>query len=179
MTTNGAESDRRTNWLAFETRWHELLGMIPAATYTCDASGLITYFNPLASAVWGRTPKLRDPSERYCGSHRLYLSDGTALSHEQCWMALAIQNGQPYLGRAIVIERPDGQRTVGEAYAHPLRNDRGDLVGAVNFVADVTALERPASALPKVGYSSLPRDAVLAMIEVALSLPTRMAFERG
>jgi len=178
MNSNGAESDRQTSWLAFEARWHELLGIIPAAAYTCDSNGLITYFNRLAAAVWGRVPKLRDDGERYCGSHRLYLSDGTPIRHEQCWMALAIQNGTPYRGQGIVVERPDGCRTVGEAYSYPLRDDGGQLVGAVTLVADVTTRDASASALQQGRYLSLPCDAVRAMIEVALSLSTRMTFER-
>ena len=38
---------------------------LPAAAYTCDAEGLITYFNPRAIELWGREPKLNDPIDRY------------------------------------------------------------------------------------------------------------------
>ena len=55
-----------------------------------------------------RRPLLHDPSDRFCGSFRLSLADGTPIAHDQCWMALAIQNGKPYVGQEIVVERPDG-----------------------------------------------------------------------
>jgi two-component system sensor kinase FixL len=42
-----------------------LLDVVPAAAYTCDADGLITYFNERAVEVWGRAPKLHDPIDRY------------------------------------------------------------------------------------------------------------------
>jgi hypothetical protein len=42
-----------------------LLEKLPAAAYTCDAEGLITYFNPHALEFWGRAPKLNDPVDRY------------------------------------------------------------------------------------------------------------------
>jgi two-component system, LuxR family, sensor kinase FixL len=146
--------------------WQGILDVIPTAAYTCNTTGLITYFNPLAETVWGRAPTLRDASERYCGSHRLYLSDGTPIRHEQCWMALALIEGTAYHGREILIERRDGSRTLGLAYAHPVRNAQGRVIGAVNLVADVTAqelstnLEKPA----------VPFSATVAMIEVAVSV---------
>jgi len=36
----------------------QTLDILPAAAYTCDANGLITYFNKHAELVWGRTPLL-------------------------------------------------------------------------------------------------------------------------
>ncbi len=45
--------------------FHRLLDRLPAAAYTCDAGGLITYFNRHALELWGRAPKLNDPLDRY------------------------------------------------------------------------------------------------------------------
>jgi PAS domain-containing protein len=45
--------------------FRRLLENLPAAAYTCDAKGLITYFNPRAVELWGREPKLNDPVDRY------------------------------------------------------------------------------------------------------------------
>ncbi len=42
-----------------------LLDRLPAAAYTTDAEGLITYFNPRAAQTWGREPSLNDPVDRY------------------------------------------------------------------------------------------------------------------
>ena len=67
---------------------------LPAGAYTCDTEGLITYFNQLAVEVWGRTPILNEPEERFCGSFRLYSIDGTPMRYDQCWMALAIENDE-------------------------------------------------------------------------------------
>ncbi|HWG42500.1 MAG TPA: hypothetical protein VN688_06900 [Gemmataceae bacterium] len=44
---------------------HRLLEVLPAAAYTCDAEGLITYFNRRAVEIWGREPKVNDPIDRY------------------------------------------------------------------------------------------------------------------
>ena len=47
------------------SQFRRLLGVIPAAAYTCDADGLITDFNERAAEAWGRAPKLNDPLDRY------------------------------------------------------------------------------------------------------------------
>ena len=171
------EPPRQARWSAIAASCQGILDAVPAAAYTCDASGLITYFNPVAEAIWGRAPKLHDWDERYCGSHRLYSLDGAAIRHEECWMALALRQGHPYNGREIVIERRDGTRTVGEAYAHPLRNAQGQIVGALNLVADITGLRGNSLRYSKLQHPSIAYSATLAMIEIAVSILTLMTWE--
>jgi PAS domain-containing protein len=45
--------------------FRRLLDKLPAAAYTTDAEGLITYCNPRAVQTWGRAPRLHDPVDRY------------------------------------------------------------------------------------------------------------------
>jgi PAS domain-containing protein len=56
--------------LPFENaeRPHELLDVLPAAIYTTDAKGRITYCNEAAAALWGCRPRLN--SDQWCGSWR-------------------------------------------------------------------------------------------------------------
>jgi PAS domain S-box-containing protein len=119
-----------------------LLDKIPAAAYTCDRDGLITFFNRQAAELWGREPKLNDPADRFCGSFHLFAIDGAPLKHDQCWMALALNTGQDYNRQEIVIERPDGSRRNALAHASPIRNAAGEIVGAVNVLVDISDLKR-------------------------------------
>jgi PAS domain S-box-containing protein len=121
-----------------EERFRRLLDTLPVAAYTCDAEGLITYFNERTVEAWGRRPKLNASVERFCGSYRLYSSDGAQIPHGQCWMALAIKENKVYEGREIVIERPDGSRLTVLAHVNPFYNEEGKLLGAVNIVVDIT-----------------------------------------
>jgi PAS domain S-box-containing protein len=121
-----------------EARLQTVLETMPAAVYTCDASGLITWFNRAAGELWGRAPKLNDPEDRFCGSFRLYHADGTPVRHDQCFMALAVLEGTPTNGAEAILERPDGTRRFVLAHANPLRNSAGQLVGAVNVLVDIT-----------------------------------------
>jgi two-component system, LuxR family, sensor kinase FixL len=90
--------------------FQRLLEHLPAGAYTCDREGLITYCNNHAVQLWGRAPKLHDPTDRFCGSFKLFSPEGLPIAHDQCWMALALRMNKTFNGHEIVIERPDGQR---------------------------------------------------------------------
>jgi PAS domain S-box-containing protein len=118
--------------------FHRLLDELPAAAYTVDAAGLIDYYNDRALELWGRAPRLNDPADRYCGSFHLFRPDGTAIDHDQCWMARALRERRSFNGEEIVIERPDGARCTVLAHANPIFGDDGALLGAVNVLIDIT-----------------------------------------
>src|SRR6201987_2109631 len=130
-----------------ESEFLRLLDKLPAAAYTCNAEGLITYYNQRALRLWGRAPKLRDPIDRFCGSFRLHSADGEPMSHDNCWMALALRDDQEYTGCEIIIDRPDGERLSVSASASPIRDKSGKLIGAVNILFDVSERKRAEEAL--------------------------------
>src|SRR5262245_26279592 len=72
-----------------DRRFRELLDALPAAVYTTDAAGRITYYNEAAVALWGHRPPLG--SSEWCGSWKLFWPDGTPLPHDQCPMAIALR----------------------------------------------------------------------------------------
>jgi PAS domain-containing protein len=161
---------------AVEASWQGILDLIPIPSYTCDAAGLITYFNPLAEAIWRRAPKLRDVTDRYCGSLKLYWPDGIPIRHDECWMALALRDGKQYNGREILIERSDGSRILGLAHANPLRNGHGRIIGAVNLLVETTAPKEREADRGKTRFTApVSYDATLAMIEVGVSALTLVA----
>jgi two-component sensor histidine kinase len=53
-------------------------------------------------------------------------------------MALALMMNQEYNGHEIIIERLDGQRLTALAYANPVHDEAGTLLGAVNVPVDIT-----------------------------------------
>jgi len=119
-----------------------LLQRLPAGAYLCDSDGLITYFNDHAVRIWGRAPQLNNPADRFCGSFKLYSSDGKPVAHDQCWMALALKTGHEYNGHGIVIERSDGTRRSVLAHANPIYDEAGNLQGAVNVLVDISDRQR-------------------------------------
>src|SRR6201993_4069517 len=145
-----------------------LLDKLPAAAYTCDTEGLITYFNQPALRLWGRAPKLRDPSDRFCGSFRLHSADDQPLSHDNCWMALALRGDREYTGCEIIVERPDGERLNVSAYASPIHDKSGKLIGAVNVLFDITEHKRAGEALKETDRA---RNEFLAVLSHELRNP--------
>ena len=145
-----------------ELRFRGLLEKLPAGAYICDPNGLITYFNQHAVQLWGRSPKLNDPVDRFCGSFKLYAIDGSPMSHDQCWMALALKNCLEYNGHEIIIERPDGQRRTTLAYANPISDEAGTLIGAVNVLVDISDRKRAEDALKEADRSKNEFLATLA-----------------
>ncbi len=117
-----------------------MLETLPAAVYTIDAAGRITYFNQAAADLWGCRPELG--KSEWCGSWRLYWPDGRPMRHDECPMAVALKEGRPMRGAEAAAERPDGTRVPFLAYPTPLRDRSDALTGAVNTLIDITERKR-------------------------------------
>jgi PAS domain S-box-containing protein len=144
MTDRSSESEARDAIRPnpVESQLRPLLDTLPVGAYICNRDGLITYFNRRAVELWGRAPALNDPIDRFCGSSRLFDVDGTPVPHERCWMAAALQTGQEYAGHEIIVEREDGSRVNVLVHATPMRDEVGQVVGAINLLVDVTDRKR-------------------------------------
>lgn len=119
-----------------ERRLRELLDALPTAVYTTDASGTVTYFNQACVELAGRVPTIG--SDEWCVTWRLYWPDGSPMRHAECPMAIALIENRAIHGAEALAERPDGARVPFLAYPAPLRNEAGELVGAVNMLIDIT-----------------------------------------
>lgn len=119
-----------------ERQLQDLLSAIPAAIYTTDANGRITYFNQAAVDLAGRTPTLG--SDEWCVTWKLFWPDGTPLPHDQCPMAIALKEGRSIRNMEAIAERPDGIRIPFIPYPTPLRDEAGKIVGAINMLVDVS-----------------------------------------
>lgn len=117
-----------------------VLDCLPCAIYTTDASGRITYYNEAAASLWGHRPDL--DSATWCGSWKLFWPDGRAMAHDECPMAVALRTGEAVRGAEAIAERPDGSRVSFVPYPTPLFDARGELVGGVNMLVDVTERKR-------------------------------------
>jgi PAS domain S-box-containing protein len=114
----------------------DVLNALPAAVYTTDAQGKITYFNQQAVHMAGRVPALGD--DEWCVTWRLRNEDGTPLPHDECPMAIALKEDRPVRGAVAYAERPDGKLVPFTPYPTPIHNERGELIGGVNMLVDIT-----------------------------------------
>jgi PAS domain S-box-containing protein len=120
--------------------FRELVNALPAAVYTTDPSGRITYYNEAAAALWGCRPDLGNSD--WCGSWKLFWPDGRVMPHDQCPMATAVKKQQAIRGLEAVAERPDGTRVPFLPFPTPIFNEAGVFVGAVNMLVDISERKR-------------------------------------
>jgi len=119
-----------------ERHFRDLIEALPAAIYTTDAEGRITFYNEAAVALAGRRPEVG--RDQWCVTWRLYRPDGTRLPHDQCPMAIMLKENRPIRGVEAVAERPDGTRVPFMPFPTPLHDASGALVGGVNMLVETT-----------------------------------------
>jgi PAS domain S-box-containing protein len=148
-----------------------LFEQLPFAVYVCDGDGLVVQYNRRAAELWGRTPNLCDPNERFCGSHRMFRPDGSLLPHHECPMAHVLRTGVAVRQQEVHIERPDGVRGIALVDIEAIKDSDGTIVGAVNCFQDIT--ERK---LSEAQIVNLAREAehrtknILATVQAAVHL---------
>jgi PAS domain S-box-containing protein len=121
----------------------KLLELLPLAAYAVRApDGVIIWFNSRAADLWGRAPVIGDTDERFCGAHRLHHADGSYMAHSDTPVALALSTGVSVHDEEVIIERPDGSRISVSVHIDPIRNQKGAIVGVVNFFQDITERKR-------------------------------------
>ena len=119
-----------------EERYRTLFELGPVGVYSCEASGAIRDFNRRAVELWGREPKSGDSSDR---SFKMRRPDGEVLPHSSSPMADVLSGKIPEARDAEVqIERPDGSRITVIVNIRPLKNELGEILGAINCFVDIT-----------------------------------------
>jgi signal transduction histidine kinase len=125
--------------LESEERYRTLFEMCPMGVYSCDRAGMIQKFNLQAVKLWGREPKLGDSSERFCGSFKMYRTNGSFMPHAQCPMAVVLSGkAKRAHNTEAVIERPNGSKISVNVNIVPLKNKRGGTIGAINCFYDIS-----------------------------------------
>jgi PAS domain S-box-containing protein len=159
-----------------EDRYRTLFELGPVAVYSCDAAGVIQEFNRRAAELWGREPATGDTDERFCGSFKLFRPDGSFMPHEQCPMADVVRGKIAAVRDAeVIIERPEGSRVTVVVNILPLKNERGEVTGAINCFYDITERKRAEAQLrqyaTELSDSDRRKNEFLAMLAHELRNP--------
>ena len=123
-----------------EIGYRDILEDLPAAIYTTDCDGRITYFNRACVELTGRTPVLGD--DQWCVTWKLLDAGGTEIPRSESPMAIALREGQGFRGEENLAERPDGSRIAILSYPTPIFDSDGQCIGAVNMLVDTTEQSR-------------------------------------
>jgi PAS domain S-box-containing protein len=119
--------------LGFDTA-NALLQVLPAAVYTCDNEGMITFFNKEAEKLWGCTPVTGQ--DKWCGALKVYNEEGVALTYNETPVAVALRERLDVTGTEIIIERADGTLRQVVPTIKLLYDASGFPTGAVTVFAD-------------------------------------------
>jgi PAS domain S-box-containing protein len=149
----------------------QLFDLLPVAIYVCDPSGLIIYYNSHAAKLWGRSPSLNDPTDRFCGSYRMYHLDGGPIEHPDCPMGEVLRGGDEVQNREIVVERADGSRAVVLVNIKPFKDRGGTILGAVNCFQDVTERKKSETQITTLAHEAEHRARnILATVQATVHL---------
>ncbi|MEO6350676.1 MAG: ATP-binding protein [Candidatus Limnocylindrales bacterium] len=158
-------------------RFRRFLDALGVAVYTANRDGLITYYNDAAADFWGRRPEL---GEKWCGSWRLFRTDGRPMPHDECPMAICLRENREVRGQEAIAERRDGTRVAFVPYPSPLHDDNGALIGAVNVLVDVTERRNAEDALRSTAQalaaSNTVKDEFLGLVSHELRTPVTTIF---
>ncbi|WP_256754045.1 PAS domain S-box protein [Mesorhizobium sp. Mes31] len=119
--------------------YHQILDALPVAIYTTDQHGTITYYNRAAADLAGTEPKVG--KDKWCATFKLFTPDGKELPHDECPMAIALKENRPLRNQEAIACRPDGSFFPFLPYP-TLRDEHGNLIGAVNMLLDLTDRQR-------------------------------------
>jgi signal transduction histidine kinase len=145
-------------------RHRTLVDLAPVAVYSCEVSGLIREYNTRAAELWGRRPEVGDTDERFCGSFKMYRPDGSFMPHGQCPMGDVLTGKVPGIHDGEVhIERPNGSRVIVIVNIAPLKDEGGEVIGAINCFYDVTDRRKAEDALLKSVADRLQADKALRL----------------
>lgn len=119
---------------------NDFLQALPAAVYTTDLEGRITFFNHAAADLWGKKPVIG--SDQWSGAWRLFWPDGREMRHDESPMATALSEQRALRAAEALVERIDGTRVPIISFPTPLHDAKGRMIGAVNMVFDITERKR-------------------------------------
>jgi PAS domain S-box-containing protein len=137
-----------------------ILDMLPIATFVCDAAGTILQYNQRAVEIWGAAPRPGQTHEDFTASARFFDIDGKPLARSGFSQVMA--SGQAARDLERIVERADGSRVTVSLNIDPLRNAKGEIIGAVNCFLDITERKRTEAALEHSRQVALEQEQRLA-----------------
>jgi PAS domain S-box-containing protein len=137
-----------------------ILELLPIATFICDAKGTILQYNRLAVQIWGRAPDPGQTHDEFAANVRYFDIDGNPLQHSK--LAEVLLTGEPARDVERIVERWDGSRVTVSLNIDPLRNARGEMIGAVHCFLDISERKRMDAALALSRLQALEQEQRLA-----------------
>jgi PAS domain S-box-containing protein len=164
------EADRQS------ARLRTVLEVLPLGVAISDASGRLLTLNPAFYALWGKGAPASQGIAEYGAYKGWWPETGEPIAGEEWAIARALRHGDKTVAEECDIEAFDGTRKTMLNSAAPIRDEHGEVSGAVSVGLDITErkqLERRLRASEQRTHQAL--DALLTLAERLVSLPEREA----
>ena len=126
-----------------EARFRALLNSGAVAIYSCDRAGKILEINRAAIDLWGCEPKPGETDVQFRGAFKALRPDGSRLPYAETWMTRVLKGDIAAVrDEEVSNERPDGSRITVIVNVLPLKNEQGEITGAMLCFYDVTERSR-------------------------------------
>ena len=117
-------------------KFMQLVQGLPAAVFSTDHTGHITFYNDAAIKLWGRKPEIG--KEIWHSDFKIFNADGSPLPVDNTPIGIALRDGRSKIHEEIILERPDGSRS--HVLTHPQAEFglSGEVIGGINMLFDIT-----------------------------------------
>lgn len=112
---------------------------LPAAIYTCDKEGRISFYNEAAARLWGQEPEIG--KDLWCGSWKILHANGTPMEPGNFAITRCLKEQMPVRGEEIIIVKPNGEKRYVMPHAEPVFDSHGKIKGAVSMLVDITEIK--------------------------------------
>ena len=114
-----------------------MLESLGAGIMACDAGGALTLFNQAAREILGNT-EAASSQEQWVEHCNLYYPDGRRLLEREALPLHRALSGERFRDVEVLIRRPDGQTRSALFSGQPILDARGQSLGAVVALHDIT-----------------------------------------
>ena len=165
---NESVRDGLVRELEAKRRWLEaVLEHVPVSVLLFERDGRLS-FNRKAEETLGMTLSPDGGSAQY--RPRILFRDGSPVPHDRLVSTRVLQHGETVTGAEFLVERPDGSRVPILGAAGPVRDDGGDVIGAIGLFQDASDRMRTEEA---VHASERLLDAIFELLPVGVWIADR------
>jgi signal transduction histidine kinase len=119
--------------------WRSVIESMLELVCLCDARGTVTFLNPALQRLTWRSVVPGLPLQEHALAYGIYLPGGGALCEEHDLpLQRAALTGESQRNVELILRRPDGAERLTIWNAAPLRDEQGNLIGAVAVGRDAT-----------------------------------------
>jgi PAS domain S-box-containing protein len=116
-----------------------VFALLPVGVWIADSAGRLVSNNPAGKKMWHGIRYV--PIEQYGDYKGWWLDSGKPIAAEEWAMARAIRKGEVSTGELVRIQCFDGSFKTMINSAAPLRDEDGNIAGAIGVNEDITALQ--------------------------------------